>query len=64
MPNKVTIRVEVSETRPWRPVKSLGLMLMELRSKIGLGQPTKFRPDTNRGGAGEVRPPASKRVRD
>ncbi|HEY6167844.1 MAG TPA: hypothetical protein VI454_07380 [Verrucomicrobiae bacterium] len=65
MPNKVTIRVELTDARPQRPAKSLGLMLMELRARFGNGSAAhqKFHSSTHPEDLREVSPPPDKRVK-
>lgn len=66
MPNKVNIHVHVHDAVPRRPVKSLGLMLMELRSRF-LGAPRSSasqRGTLDRPSLREVHPSRAKRVRD
>lgn len=63
MPNKITIQVRVDEPKLVRPLKPLGLLFLELRSRLGLGKPTKFRSSVSADSLPEVSPPESKRVR-
>jgi hypothetical protein len=65
MPNKVVIQVQVKDARPRRPLKPLGLMLMELRSRfLGSGTAGNHRVAFDRPSLREVRPSRSKRIRD
>jgi len=65
MPDKLIIRVEVKDARPVRPMKPFGVLLMELRSRLGLGgaRQSKFRSSLSPSELREVSPPLNKRVR-
>jgi hypothetical protein len=63
MPHKVTIHVQVNDAKPIRPLRSFSLMLLELRTRLGLDKSGKFRSSLSRSNLHEVAPRSSKRVR-
>lgn len=65
MPNKISIQVQIHDAVPRKSEKSFGLRLMEFRARVlnavnGGGH----RGALDRPSLREVRPPATKRVRD
>jgi hypothetical protein len=67
MPNKVTIQVHVQDAAPRKPLRPLGLLLMELRSRfLGRAGTTAGhqRGNLDQPSLREVHPSRAKRVRD
>ncbi len=63
MSSKQTIHVQLNDARPVRPAKTFGVMLLELRARLGAGGAAKFRSSLSRDSLKEVAPPHAKRVR-
>lgn len=65
MPNKVTIHVQLGDAKPVRPAKTFGMLLMELRARMGLNGPggSKFRSSLTRSELRETAPSPDKRPR-